>query len=150
VLLGSGTSELWSKRATTEVDQTRSETTAADTNGLVAERDLARGRTTWWTFAGLLGNAEIARTITQHQPVFDNCSITMDARVDPRAVVAENDSQTLPTLSAIGAVKFRECLPPSVLAAMHKARVSDQDAAAFVRRSAVLWRQRDEMSRPQS
>jgi len=139
VLLGSGTSELWSKRAATEVDQARGESTAADRDGLVAERDLARGRTTWWTFAGLLGNAEIARTIPQHQPFFDNFAITMSARADIPAVAVESDSQTLSTMSTIGAVKFQECLPPSVLGVMHKARVADHDAAAFVRQWPVLW-----------
>jgi ATP-dependent Lhr-like helicase len=141
VLLGTGACELWSKRAATEINKARDETTAAAADALVVERDNTRDRTIWWTFAGLLGNAEIANGAQEHRPIFDNFAITMSGRADLRHIAAENGSQTPTRATAVGAVKFQECLPPSALAAMRAERAADHDAAAFVRRSKVLWRE---------
>jgi ATP-dependent Lhr-like helicase len=141
VLLGSGSPEYWSKRAATEIDHARTETATAAANALVVERDNTRDRTIWWTFAGLLGNAEIANSIQRYQPFFDNFAITMSGRVDLRRLAEERDCHTPISANPIGPVKFEECLPPRVLAAMRAERVSDQDAAAFVRRAPVLCRE---------
>jgi len=142
VLLCSAPCEIWSRRAATEIDQARQETITVATDALVIERDNSRDRTTWWTFAGLLGNAEVAAALSHCQPYFDNFAITMSVRPDLRRI-APDDLPSAPRMpaSATGRVKFQECLPPDVLAAMQGERSSDHDAAAFVRQSPVLWRE---------
>jgi hypothetical protein len=105
-------------------------------NGITHGIALSGGR-----FAGLLGNAEIANSLQRYQPCFDNFAITMSGRVDLRRLAEEQDCHTPISANLIGAVKFQKCLPPRVLAAMHAERLSDQDAAAFIRRAPVLWRE---------
>jgi hypothetical protein len=142
VLLGSGTPGLWSKRAATEIDQARNETTNAAADALVVERDNTHDRTIWWTFAGLLGNAEIATTLPEYQSSFDNFAITMTGRMDFHRVAEKSAMSTRTAPGETGAVKFQECLPPRILAAMQQERCHDHDAAAFVRLSSMLWRER--------
>jgi hypothetical protein len=140
VLLGSSTSELWSKRAAIEIEQARNEVTTVAADFLVAERDATRNRTIWWTFAGLLGNAEIANIVPHRQLSFDNFAIALSGHVDLSHLASENGWFAALPANSTGAVKFQECLPPHILAAMQVERVSDHDAVAFVRQSRVLWR----------
>jgi ATP-dependent Lhr-like helicase len=141
VLLGSGPCELWSRRAAAEIDQARHETIAVAGNALVIERDNGRDRTTWWTFAGLLGNAEVANALTHYQPYFDNFAITMSGRPDLQRIALDDVTCAPMPANATARVKFQDCLPANILAAMHAERVADRDAAAFVRRSRMLWRE---------
>ncbi len=141
VLLGSGMCELWSRRAAAEIQEARHETIAVVDDALVMERDSSRDRTAWWTFAGLLGNAEVASALAHWQPYCDNFAITLNGRPDVQRSALEH-AQCAPALgSATGRVKFQECLPQNVLAAMQAERSSDHNAAAFVRRSPVVWRE---------
>jgi ATP-dependent Lhr-like helicase len=142
VLLGSTPCEFWSRRAATEIEEARHETTSVAEDALVIERDNSRDRTTWWTFAGLLGNAEVAGVLNHYQPYFDNFALTMSGRPDLRHIAVQDahDAPRIPT-SATNRVKFQECLPPAVLAAMQAERSSDHDAAAFVCGSPALWRE---------
>jgi hypothetical protein len=110
-------------------------------DALVIERDSSRDRTIWWTFAGLLGNAEVANALAPHHPYSDNFAITMSGR--PNLLrIALDGARSASILSANSEkVKFQECLPPSVLAAMREERSTDHDAAAFVRHAEMLWRE---------
>jgi len=146
VLLGSGPCELWSRRAATEIGRARHETMAVSEDALVIQRDSSRGRTIWWTFAGLLGNAQVANALARHQPYFDNFAITMSGGAD-LCVATARESQSPGPASAIGEFKFQECLPPKVRAAMQAERVADHEAAAFVRRSQVVVREYTRSSR---
>jgi ATP-dependent Lhr-like helicase len=76
-LLGSGPAEHWSKRARTEVSLATEETNCVAPEALVVEMDGQKGRTTWWTFAGLSANSELALIFAASGSRPDNLSITL-------------------------------------------------------------------------
>jgi hypothetical protein len=125
-----------------EIDQVRNETTNVAADALVVERDNVQDRTIWWTFAGLLGNAGIVATLPESQSSFDNFALTITRRIDLGRFVQENAKDAQRSAGATGGVKFQECLPPRILASMQQERCEDQEAAAFVRGSTMLWRER--------
>jgi ATP-dependent Lhr-like helicase len=144
ILLGKGPTEVWSKRATGEIAEAIENTNCVATDALVVGVDRDEGRTTWWTFAGLLANSQLARLFTPFGSRSDNLSITIN-----RAVLMR-DFQQLLDMDAPGPeptkfeqqdyVKFQDCLPDHLLFQLEASRSHDPQAIEATRVAGLLFR----------
>ena len=143
-LLGNGPAENWSKRARAEICQTIEETECVAPDALVVEIDSDGDRTTWWTFAGLLGNSRLAGAFAQTGSRPDNLSITINRAVHPEdfqsQLGSELDAGTTAKLDPNALVKFHECLPDNLLLQMDATRSSDIRAVEASKTSRLLFR----------
>ena len=132
ILLGNGPAENWSKRARAEMDQAIEEANCVAPDALVVEIDDERDRTTWWTFAGLLANSELAGAIVPSVSRPDNLSITISRAIHPQnfqsQIVSDLGAGTADKRDPDALVKFHECLPDSLLLKMEAIRASDPRA----------------------
>lgn len=143
ILLGRDESDAWSARTRTEIKQARNEATSVAPDSLVVERDPARERTTWWTFAGLFANSELARRLPAGAR-FDNFTVTVDKTVPPEQLSlrrrpireAHSGTSSCDGMSA----KFGECLPEQLLQDMQAARSLDSVGVARVEDQPLLIR----------
>ena len=79
------------------------------------------GATTWWTFAGLLANSQLAAWIESRfgaRPQADNLRLGLDPSLDPQEIrTAFDEIRSAPpfnldtALRAAENLKFRQCLP---------------------------------------
>jgi ATP-dependent Lhr-like helicase len=144
ILLGSELSGIWSRRAGAEIGQAREESNYVAPDALVVERDEDKGRTTWWTFAGLLANAQLARAFTSFGGRPENLSVTLSHAILPREFLKyledppENQREQEPDLPEL--VKFQDCLPELLVARMAANRSSDPDALASTRSAKLIFR----------
>jgi ATP-dependent helicase Lhr and Lhr-like helicase len=144
ILLGGGPKEKWSKRATAEIAQAIEETSCVADDGLVIEVDGDRGRTTWWTFAGLLANSQLARALAPFGSKPDNLSITINLPVPPRDFrkqVEDSLPSFEPTeLDEADLVKFQECVPVPLLIQMQARRSRDLEAVDATRTAKLIFK----------
>ena len=142
VLLGGGPSEMWSRRAATEMAQTRDETTSVAADALVVETEHERGRTTWWTFAGLLANSVLSGAFDEIGTRFDNLSITINSALRPADMRERLNAiaERAPRLDPSFETKFHDCLPEQLNMQMQNARLSDPMSVKLTRDAAVLYR----------
>jgi hypothetical protein len=144
ILLGAGPNEGWSKRAATEINQTLEETNCVAQNGLVVEAEKEKGKTIWWTFAGLLANSELAAKFTSRGSRPDNLSIRISQAVLPldfrKQLEAEPADQERFNLDQDYLVKFQECVPKQLLAQMQESRSSDKQAVEASRTASIFFR----------
>ena len=144
ILLGAGPKEEWSKRAVTEINQTLAETDCVAENGLVVEAEKEKGRTIWWTFAGLLANSELAAAFTSCGGRPDNLSIRINQAVLPldfrKQLEAEPAGLESFNLDQEYLVKFQECVPKQLLAQMQASRSSDKHAVEASRTASFIFR----------
>jgi ATP-dependent Lhr-like helicase len=142
VLLWGGPSEMWSRRAATEMAQTRDETTSVAADALVVEAERERGRTTWWTFAGLLANSVLSSAFDEMGTRFDNLSITINSALRPADMRERLNAiaERAPRLDPSFETKFHDCLPEQLNMQMQNARLSDPRAVKLTRDASILYR----------
>lgn len=146
ILLGGGSKGEWSKRAAAEIDQAREEANCVAQDALVIEVEKEKGRTVWWTFAGLIANSQLAGALTPWPSRADNLSITLSEAVPPvtfRRQLEVGSSGIQPSrLDQEDLVKFRECLPVPLLTQMQENRSSDKQAVDASRHASMIFRER--------
>jgi ATP-dependent helicase Lhr and Lhr-like helicase len=143
-LLGSGPAERWSKRARAEMSQTIEETNCVAPDALVVEVDADKGRTTWWTFAGLLANSQLAGAFASSGGRPDNLSITINRAAHPQDFKSQLESGS-GSVEAVKVddgdlVKFHECLPEHLLSQMNASRSTDPQAVEASKIAKLLFR----------
>jgi len=144
ILLGNGPTEAWSRRALAEMNQTIAETNCAASEALVVEVDGGTGRTTWWTFAGLVANSQLTGAFTALGSRPDNLSITINQTMLPRHFQEQLEAD----LAGLGparvdradVVKFQECLPDQLLLQMQACRSSDARAVKATKSASLIFR----------
>jgi hypothetical protein len=113
-------------------------------NGLVVEAEKEKGKTIWWTFAGLLANSELAAKFTSRGSRPDNLSIRISHAVLPpdfrKQLEAEPAGQEWFNLDQDYLVKFQECVPKQLLAQMQASRSSDKQAVEASRTASFIFR----------
>ncbi len=143
-LLGSGPAENWSKRARTEVSRAIEETNCVAPDALVVEMDGEKGRTTWWTFAGLIANSELAFAFAASGSRPDNLSVTIDKTLHPHEFHEQSETaapkQRTLQRDRDALVKFHECLPEQALLQMETARWTDDQASRASKAARLLFR----------
>lgn len=144
VLAGDDTRDEWSQRAVQTMREVRQEFAWLAASGTTLRNsqsaDGASHEIEWWTFAGTKANAAF-RSILQQllgSPVdADACSLRFDASVTgddadqaitsmtmmPREQVAAEIDPT-----AVDGLKFSQCVPPAMAAALLQSRMSDRPA----------------------
>jgi ATP-dependent helicase Lhr and Lhr-like helicase len=141
VLLDSEVRQWWSKRAKDQIASARENTPAVAPDATVVEIDRSRERVTWWTFAGLNANFELAAS-WPGTARFDNFSITLDGRV-PVSRVQEWIRAGSPIepihLDCLPLPKFHTCVPPKVLTGMLRVRTQDVLSVDIARNSQTLY-----------
>lgn len=145
ILLGCGPKEEWSKRAAAEIDQALEETNCVVQDGLVVEVEKDKGRTVWWTFAGLLANSQLAGAFTSCGSRTDNLSITLSEAVLPlnfrKQLEVESAGVEPSRLDQEDLVKFQECVPVQMLTQMRANRSSDKQAVEACRTASMIFRE---------
>ncbi|MGB6690345.1 MAG: DEAD/DEAH box helicase [Terracidiphilus sp.] len=146
ILLGGGSKGEWSKRAAAEIDQAREEANCVAQDALVVEVEKEKGRTVWWTFAGLLANSQLADMFTPCGSRTDNLSITLSETVPPvtfrRQLEVASAGVERSRLDQEDLVKFQECVPVELLTQMRENRSSDMRAVDACRRASMIFRKR--------
>ena len=141
VLLDSEAHPWWSKRAKDQIASARANAPAAP-DATVVEIDPDRARVTWWTFAGLNANFELAAS-WPGKARFDNFSIMLEGRlpidsiqkwIRNRSLINQNHFDGLPR------PKFHECLPGTPLMEMLRVRIQDAESVEAARSSEILYR----------
>jgi ATP-dependent Lhr-like helicase len=144
ILLGNGPKEEWSRRAVVEIAQTLEETNSVAQDALVIEVDGDKGRTTWWTFAGLLANSQLAGAFAPFGSRPDNLSITINQAVLPRDFQKQLDAELAESESArfeqADLVKFQDCVPEQLLTQIQASRSSDPQAVEATRTARLIFR----------
>jgi ATP-dependent Lhr-like helicase len=144
ILLGDGLEQNWSKRAAAEIAQTLEDANCVAQDATVVEVDKDMGRTTWWTFAGLTANSQLARSFMPSESRADNLSVTISQPFLPREFRAQlNDARngSEPPISVdVNLVKFQECVPVDLLVQMQASRSNDERAVEASRTSALIFR----------
>jgi len=120
----------WSSRARQAIEDQRRQMSFVEPFSTVLHT--TAGTTLWWTFAGLLANAQLAAWIgTQFgiSPVTDNLRLVLDSSTDPAKLrTALDQIRGAPpfdldtALAAADQLKFRECLPMETLWTVLQAR----------------------------
>lgn len=120
----------WSSRAREALDEERSQMSFVEAFSSVVH--LEEGGANWWTFAGLLANAQLAAWIGLQfglRPQADNLRLTLDSSIDPQKLrTALDEIRGAPpfdldtALTAADHLKFRQCLPMDSLWAVLQAR----------------------------
>jgi ATP-dependent helicase Lhr and Lhr-like helicase len=143
-LLGGGPAERWSKRARAEMSQTIEETNCVAPDALVVEVDGDKDRTTWWTFAGLLANSQLAGAFASSGGRPDNLSITINRAAHPQDFKSQLKSGLgWPEPAKVDnddLVKFHQCLPERLLSQIHASRSSDPQAVEASKVAKLLFR----------
>ncbi|MFL6450077.1 MAG: hypothetical protein ACJ746_20725 [Bryobacteraceae bacterium] len=122
----------------------RDESNCVAPDSLVVELDDEKQRTSWWTFAGLLANAELAQNLGAARS--DNFGVFLDRLVRPQ----EFSTDGYPSLHQPDMVtsepllKFHECLPGQVLQSVESARCTDASAVEVSRSSRLLFRNKNQ------
>ena len=146
ILLGGGPKERWSRRAVAEIAQILEETNCVAQDALVVEVDGDKGRTTWWTFAGLLANSHLAGAFATLGSRPDNLSITINQAVlpqdFPKQLEAELAGVEPARFDQADLPKFHECVPEQLLSQMQASRSSDPRAIEATMTARLTFRGR--------
>jgi ATP-dependent helicase Lhr and Lhr-like helicase len=120
----------WSTRARQAIEEQRRQMSFVEPFSTVLHT--IDGTTLWWTFAGLLANAQLAAWIATQfgiRPVADNLRLVLDSSTDPAKLrVALDQIRGAPpfdldtALTAAENLKFRQCLPMETLWTVLQAR----------------------------
>lgn len=135
LLLDEAVDSHWSRRAVEELTGARSEAFAVRAAGHVVETDAENGRTRWWTFAGLRGNALLAwclRTSDGVFPRFDNFFVeipTAGSPIEIESLLSSINVSGAARMELPSTVKFRECLPDRLRWQIGASRLTDVPAA---------------------
>lgn len=144
ILLGDGPKDEWSRRAAAEIEQALEETNCVAQNGLVIEVEKDKGRTVWWTFAGLLANSQLAGAFISCGSRPDNLSITISQVIMSAGLRQQLDVKSAgletTSLGEDDLVKFQDCVPAPLLAKMHKSRSTDKQAVDATLAATVIFR----------
>lgn len=150
VLTASGGSRRWSKRAGEQLDEARYEYAWLTPTGTTAVVG-SDGGIEWWTFAGRRANAALAAQLeietaasvraTDHYLTVApsataeavEAAIVKVGTLDPQRLLPEVNQE------AVEALKFSECLPPTLGAAMLQSRSQDVAAVAAVQAERVTF-----------
>ncbi len=130
----------WSRRAQEEIAEARAEFDWVSETGTAVIADHENGITTWWTFAGLCANGQLAASlqgISDWQITHNNLAIKIRPLVDLtelREKIAELQRmprEAWPTFELGGYLddlKFSVCLPRDLLTIMMRRRLNDEEA----------------------
>ncbi len=131
----------WSKRAVAEMDNLR-DRFAFLRSGKTTLRIESNGVQTWWTFGGLLANVQLAGWIESRfgtTAEADNYCLKVEMPIEPRSFRAallelrdHGEVEFSPDLKLAERLKFRECVPVSLLAREMEARYASREAVAVV------------------
>ena len=149
VLIGEVPEEEWSPRATDALTELRNgfEWVSEESTHLVI--DPRSGVTTWWTFAGSLGNAMLAGRLANELGLVvrhDNLALripeVLSAKYVREAVnaIRHNPPATGATQlidDALEAIKFSDCVPRQFIESMLKERLADRAALDAVLASGI-------------
>lgn len=134
LLAGEGQAPYWSSRATSCVEELRSEYAWASPEATSIVRHPS-GEVRWWTFGGGIANALLADHLrTQTDARGDNFAVrfpatsALDSIVELISAIVVEDVHPVPNASAIENMKFTECLSPELAAEVFCARFNDADA----------------------
>ncbi len=135
LLLGEAIASSLSRRAEVALAELRSECRWVEPDGTVVLRDSKGEGATWWTFAGLLANSNVAAVLGAGVGRVDNFSVRLsdfevamgsgDSTADIAAIESATPDQQ-------GTLKFERCLPQNELARIRAARSADPAGATFV------------------
>jgi ATP-dependent Lhr-like helicase len=142
VLLDSEERPWWSRRTMEQVASTRQNAPAVAADATVVEIDADRARVTWWTFAGLNANFELAAS-WPGTVRFDNFSVTLEGRIPLDRIHEWIRAESLvdPTrLDQLPRWKFHECLPPKLQNESMLARLHDRASVEVTRTSRIEYR----------
>jgi ATP-dependent Lhr-like helicase len=145
VLLDSEARQWWSKRAKDQIASARENAPAVAPDATVVEIDPGRARATWWTFAGLNANFELAAS-WPGTVRFDNFNVTLDGCASLKRITEWiRDEPAIDPIhfERLPRPKFNECLPSEVLAGMLRARTQDLPSVETARSGHVLYRDVD-------
>ena len=145
VLLDSEERPWWSRRAKDQIISARESATAIAPDATVAEIDRNRERVTWWTFAGLNANFELAASWPGNAR-FDNFSVTLAGHI-PAVSLQKWIRGRSPIdpfhFGQLARPKFDQCLPSEVVTGMLRARTQDLPSVETARNGHVLYRDVD-------
>ena len=139
VLVGDSVPVEWSARAGAELARIRED------HGFLRHHHVSHGEggaTSWWTFAGLRANVQLATALERQTGVHcvpSNLSVEAEAEVDAddlEAVLRQPSPLPVPSEAielALEAIKFAEYLPAELQASMIDARLRDDPAVECVR-----------------
>ena len=142
VLLDSEARQWWSKRAKDQIGWARENAPAVAPDATVVEIDPDRARVTWWTFAGLNANFELAAS-WPGTARFDNFSVTLEGRIPLDRIQEWIRTESLvdpPHLDQLPHWKFHECLPPKLQKDSLLARLHDRASVEVARASRLEYR----------
>ncbi len=142
VLLDSDARSWWSKRAKDQIASARENAPAVAPDATVVEIDSDRARVTWWTFAGLNANFELAASWLGTVR-FDNFSVTLEGRIPLDRIREWIRAESLvdPTrLDQLPRWKFHECLPPKLEKESLLSRLHDRASVEVARASRLEYR----------
>jgi ATP-dependent Lhr-like helicase len=147
ILCGEALDIEWSKRASAEVENLR-ENFGFLRSGKTTLRIEPNGVQTWWTFGGLLANVQLANWIegrfgTKAEP--DNYCLKLERPIEPSAfrealmeLREHGEVEFSPDIKLAERLKFRECLPTSLLAREMEARYAGRREVEAVMHSELI------------
>ena len=134
LLAGDADRPLWSRRATAQFDEIRTEYpwASADATSLVRHTN---GEVRWWTFGGGVANTLLAGHLRPKAEVrVDNLSLRFTTSLKLNeveeliAAISAERIEPVPSDDAIEGMKFSECLPKHIATEVFCARFNDAEA----------------------
>lgn len=144
VLLGEVTASSLSRRADVALTELRSQCPWVERDATVVLRDSKCEGGTWWTFAGLLANAQLASDLGGLAGQADNFSVRLTNIEEGlrriRTQHGERSDDSAPVHPRHESLKFYACLPRHTLEVTIHSRESDIVAVQRVRAASLLVR----------
>jgi len=125
-----------------QIASARQNAPAVAPDATVVKIDADRARVTWWTFAGLNANFELAAS-WPGTVRFDNFSVTLEGRIPLDRIHEWIRAESLvdPTrLDQLPRWKFHECLPPKLQKESMLARLHDRASVEVARTLRIEYR----------
>ncbi len=133
LLSGDVEQPVWSRRATAQINEIRTEHPWA-CDGATSIVRHPGGEVRWWTFGGGVANTLLADHLRPKADArVDNLSIRFTTALKLNevevliAALSADRIEPVPAEDAIEGMKFSECLPPHVAAEVFRARFDDRD-----------------------
>jgi ATP-dependent Lhr-like helicase len=148
ILCGSNSSERWSERCKTQIENLRSEFSWLRSEGLTLINE-EQDRLALWTFAGAKANSIVAYYLAQEIKSHissDGFSMKFDREIrdgeirtglQRLAMRGVSELKPIPNEYAIRGLKFSECLPPHLAELVGSARLRDDEGVEFILQSAI-------------
>jgi len=134
ILAGEEQAPFWTSRATTCLEELRTEYSWASPEATSIVRH-PNGEVRWWTFGGGIANALLADQLRPQIDVrSDNLAIkfpattALDPVIEWISAIVTDDVRPVPNATAIQNMKFTECLSPELAAEVFCARFNDLEA----------------------